>query len=80
MPYVSEAQRRYFHWAVKNGKMDPKWVEEYDRETGDKKLPERLGIKDPKRLVKYTKKGKEKTAMFKLGFLTALSDYINQES
>jgi site-specific recombinase XerD len=78
MPYASEAQKRWFHWAAKNGKIDPKVVEEYDRESEGKKLPERLGVRDPKRLVKYTKDDGEKKAgvLFKLGFLNTLKKHI----
>lgn len=30
MPYVSNRQRRYMHWAATHGKIDPKVVEEFD--------------------------------------------------
>lgn len=40
MPYVSEAQRGYFHAAVKRGDISPKVVKEFDRASkGQKKLP-----------------------------------------
>lgn len=77
MPYASEAQRRWFHWAAANGEIDPKVVEEYDRESEGKKLPERVGPKSPKRLIKYTKdRVKKASAFFKLGFINTVANYI----
>ena len=52
MPYKSDAQRRYFHWAQGKGLIPKKTVEEYDDASKGKNLPERI---NPKRLVKYTK-------------------------
>ena len=40
MPYKSQAQRRLFHHLVKQGKIAPEAVEEYDRESKGKKMPE----------------------------------------
>lgn len=40
MPYKSQAQRRLFHHLVKQGKLSPEVVEEYDRESKGKKMPE----------------------------------------
>jgi hypothetical protein len=40
MPYKSQAQRRLFHWLAGQGKLSPKIVEEYDRESKGKKMPE----------------------------------------
>ena len=43
MPYVSDAQRRYMHWAKAHGKIKPKVVEEFDEATPKgAKLPERV--------------------------------------
>lgn len=42
MPYKSQAQRRLFHHLVKQGKLSPEVVEEYDRESKGKKMPERV--------------------------------------
>lgn len=43
MPFKSEAQRRYFHWAKKEGKISPKTVREWEEHTPPgKKLPERI--------------------------------------
>ena len=77
MPYASEAQRRYFHWAKSRGEIDPEVVEEYDKESKGKKLPERVGPKTPKTLVKYTKDREKKASVFfKLGFLNTVANYI----
>ncbi len=40
MPYKSQAQRRLFHFLAKQGKLAPEMVEEYDRESKGKKMPE----------------------------------------
>lgn len=42
MPFVSEAQRRKFAEMVKQGKMKQSVFDEYNKETGHKKLPERV--------------------------------------
>lgn len=42
MPYKSQAQRRLFHHLVKQGKIAPEVVEEYDRESKGKRVPERV--------------------------------------
>ena len=42
MPYKSEAQRRAFHAKAARGEIDPKVVEEFDRASKGKKLPERV--------------------------------------
>ena len=42
MPYVSEAQRAKFHVLLKQGKMSKKTVDEWDKATGKRKLPERV--------------------------------------
>lgn len=41
MPYKSEAQRKYFHVAEKEGKISPEVVHEWDEASKGKKLPER---------------------------------------
>jgi hypothetical protein len=52
MPYKSDAQRRYFHYAQKAGKIKKSVVDEYDEESKGKDLPEY------KRLKKYFKNKK----------------------
>jgi len=52
MPFKSQAQRRKFAELLVQGKISPKTFEEWNRETGGKKLPERVKPK--------TKRGKRK--------------------
>lgn len=42
MPFKSQAQRRKFAQLLVEGKISPKTYEEWNRETGGKKLPERV--------------------------------------
>jgi len=41
MPFKSQAQRRKFAELLIKGKISPETFEEWNRETGDAKLPER---------------------------------------
>lgn len=41
MPYKSDAQRRYFHAALKRGEISPKTVHEFDQASKGMKLPEK---------------------------------------
>ena len=45
MPFKSQAQRRKFAELLVKGEISPETFEEWNRETGGKKLPERLGRK-----------------------------------
>jgi hypothetical protein len=45
MPFKSQAQRRKFARLLVEGKISNKTFEEWNRETGRKKLPERVGSK-----------------------------------
>jgi hypothetical protein len=50
MPFKSQAQRRKFAELLVKGKISPQTFEEWNRETGGKKLPERVKPKaKPKR-------------------------------
>jgi hypothetical protein len=51
MPFKSQAQRRKFAELLVQGKISPQTFEEWNRETGGKKLPERVKRKT-KRAVK----------------------------
>jgi hypothetical protein len=42
MPFKSQAQRRKFAELLVAGKISPQTFEEWNRETGKKKLPERV--------------------------------------
>jgi hypothetical protein len=54
MPFKSKAQRRKFAQLLVEGKISDETYEEWNRETGGRKLPERVGAK------KKTKKAKKK--------------------
>ena len=41
MPFKSQSQRRKFARLLVEGKISPETFEEWNRETGDRKLPER---------------------------------------
>src|SRR5215217_328179 len=53
MPFKSQAQRRKFAQLLVAGKISDETFEEWNRETGSKTLPERLGAKS-KRAVTST--------------------------
>ena len=53
MPFKSKAQRRKFAELLVKGKITPETYEEWNRETGGKKLPERV---KPKAKAKRKKK------------------------
>ena len=60
MPFKSQAQRRKFAELLVQGKISPKTFEEWNRETGSKKLPERVKRKT-KRTKPQTKRAKRTT-------------------
>jgi hypothetical protein len=45
MPFKSQAQRRKFAQLLVEGKISNETFEEWNRETGRKKLPERIGTR-----------------------------------
>jgi hypothetical protein len=45
VPFKSQAQRRKFAELLVKGEISPQTFEEWNRETGAKKLPERVGRK-----------------------------------
>jgi hypothetical protein len=49
MPFKSQAQRRKFAELLVKGEISPKTFEEWNRETGRKKLPERVKPKVKKK-------------------------------
>ena len=57
MPFKSQAQRRKFAELLVKGEISPETFEEWNRETGGKKLPERV---KPKRKVSKKKKAAKK--------------------
>jgi hypothetical protein len=56
MPFKSKAQRRKFAELLVKGKISPETFEEWNRETGDAKLPERAARKRPKKRNGSSKK------------------------
>lgn len=58
MPFKSQAQRRKFAELLVNGKISNETFEEWNRETGAKKLPERV---KPKAKAKAKPKAQSKT-------------------
>jgi hypothetical protein len=62
MPFKSQAQRRKFAELLVKGEISPETFEEWNRETGGKKLPERVRkkTKATKRSVKVSKKRRTK--------------------
>jgi hypothetical protein len=61
MPFKSQAQRRKFAQLLVEGKISNETFEEWNRETGGKKLPERVKRKASTK-KKTTKKKKAKKA------------------
>jgi hypothetical protein len=55
MPFKSQAQRRKFAQLLVEGKISPKVFEEWNRETGTRRLPERAR-KKPKPAKKRAKR------------------------
>jgi hypothetical protein len=56
MPFKSQAQRRKFAQLLVQGKISPETFEEWNRETGDRKLPERAGGAEKRKPVSANKK------------------------
>jgi hypothetical protein len=52
MPFKSQAQRRKFAELLVKGEISPQTFEEWNRETGGRKLPERVQKKTAGRRVK----------------------------
>lgn len=58
MPFKSQAQRRKFAEMMVKGEISPETFEEWNRETGSARLPERVGRKPAKK--KGAKRGARK--------------------
>jgi hypothetical protein len=54
MPFKSQAQRRKFAQLLVEGKITPKTYEEWNRETGGRRLPERVKAKPASRKKRTT--------------------------
>jgi hypothetical protein len=70
MPFKSQAQRRKFAQLLVQGKIKPETFEEWNRETGNAKLPEHAPRKRAKKAAKTTAK-KKTTARKKTAGKTA---------
>ena len=62
MPFKSQAQRRKFAELLVKGEISPETYEEWNRETGGKKLPERVKRKTGTKSRKTTKTRKRQTS------------------
>ena len=60
LPFKSKSQRRLFYAKMSRGEISKKKVEEWEKETGKKKLPER--VKKGKRNAKKARKERTKKA------------------
>jgi hypothetical protein len=58
MPFKSQAQRRKFAELLVKGEISPQTFEEWNRETGGKRLPERVKPKAAKARAKRKVRGK----------------------
>jgi hypothetical protein len=56
MPFKSQAQRRKFAQLLVEGKISPQTFEEWNRETGGRKLPERVAGASRKKTSKRSSK------------------------
>jgi hypothetical protein len=61
MPFKSQAQRRKFAQLLVDGKITPETYEEWNRETGSKKLPDRARPKKRTTAKKRTSAKKRAT-------------------
>jgi hypothetical protein len=61
MPFKSQAQRRKFAEMLVKGEISPETFEEWNRETGSKKLPERVTKKPRKRPAAKRARAKKKS-------------------
>ena len=62
MPFKSQAQRRKFAQLLVDGKISNETFEEWNRETGSKKLPERVGSQSKKKAAATRKTVKPRAA------------------
>jgi hypothetical protein len=65
VPFKSQAQRRKFAELLVKGEISKETFEEWNRETGSEKLPERVGAKKSKRKTKAKPTRKKTTTRAK---------------
>lgn len=58
MPFKSKAQRRKFAELLVKGEISPETYEEWNRETGGRELPERVGRSKKRKSTRKTAKRK----------------------
>jgi hypothetical protein len=63
MPFKSQAQRRKFAELLVKREISPETYEEWNRETGGKKLPERVKRKTAKRKAPKRKTARKKVSV-----------------
>jgi hypothetical protein len=63
MPFKSKAQRRKFAQLLVEGKISNQTFEEWNRETGGKKLPERVRSTPARKKVKMKQTKRKTTAL-----------------
>ena len=56
MPFKSQAQRRKFAELLVKGEISPETYEDWNRETGSRRLPERVKKKAPRKRKVATKR------------------------
>jgi hypothetical protein len=61
VPFKSQAQRRKFAELLVKGEISKETYEEWNRETGSEKLPERVGKKSAQKTKSKAKPAKRKT-------------------
>jgi hypothetical protein len=61
MPFKSQAQRRKFAELLVKGEISPETFEEWNRETGSKKLPERVKPKPSGKRKRTVKRKRRST-------------------
>jgi hypothetical protein len=62
VPFKSQAQRRKFAELLVKGEISKETYEEWNRETGSEKLPERVAKKEKTKTTSKAKPTKRKTA------------------
>ena len=62
MPFKSKAQRRKFAELLVKGEISPETFEEWNRETGGRRLPERLTPKPRKRKPRQRARTRKRAA------------------
>ena len=60
MPFKSQAQRRKFAELLVKGEISNETFEEWNRETGGRKLPERVRKKRPKKRVQTSRAARKR--------------------